>query len=155
MFNTQPRCCVTIAWSLTTTAARFGILHPFKCNFNGGRVMPKSVTSNKTTAKASDTKKAVAAETKAVVSTKKKAPLTAPSPALATAAPKAVAKTAAQKNTISIMPEHTEPTSSAAKTTESIAARAYLLWEEGGCQHGRHEEYWLEAEKLLKSKAQK
>jgi len=117
--------------------------------------MPKSVTSSKTTAKASDSKKAVTTETKAVVSTKKKVPLTAPSPALTVAAPKAVEKTPAKKTTISIMSEHTESTSSTAKTTESIATRAYLLWEEDGCQHGRHEEYWLEAEKLLKSKVHK
>lgn len=33
---------------------------------------------------------------------------------------------------------------------QAIATSAYLLWEEEGYQHGRHEEYWLRAEEELK-----
>ena len=32
---------------------------------------------------------------------------------------------------------------------EQIAARAYQLWEQGGHQHGRDVEYWLQAEAEL------
>jgi hypothetical protein len=37
-------------------------------------------------------------------------------------------------------------------TQEEIAIRAYHLFVDGGCQHGRDAEYWLQAEKELGSK---
>jgi hypothetical protein len=32
---------------------------------------------------------------------------------------------------------------------ERIRKLAYLMWEAGGCQHGRALEYWLEAERRI------
>jgi hypothetical protein len=125
-------------------------------------VRKNTVTSNKTTGTTADKKKTVGSEKNAVGSKTKKAPLTAPSPALATkavaakeVAPKAVAQPSAKKPAISMLPDHDQPKLSAPISAESIATRAYLLWEEDGCQHGRHDEYWLRAEQLLKSKAHK
>lgn len=37
-------------------------------------------------------------------------------------------------------------------TQEEIAVRAYHLFLDGGCQHGRDAEYWLQAEKELGAK---
>jgi hypothetical protein len=38
-----------------------------------------------------------------------------------------------------------------APTREEIAARAKTLWKAGGCQIGRDEQNWLEAERQLRS----
>ena len=35
-------------------------------------------------------------------------------------------------------------------TPGQTAVRAYLIWEEEGRPHGRHEAHWLQAEKQLK-----
>lgn len=35
-------------------------------------------------------------------------------------------------------------------THEQIAARAHELYERSGHQHGRHDEFWLEAERQLR-----
>jgi hypothetical protein len=35
---------------------------------------------------------------------------------------------------------------------EEIRKRAYELWEEGGSQHGRHMEHWLNAEKEVQAR---
>lgn len=37
-------------------------------------------------------------------------------------------------------------------TQEDIAVRAYHLFIEGGCQHGRDLEYWFQAEKEIGSR---
>lgn len=37
-------------------------------------------------------------------------------------------------------------------TQEHIAVRAYYLFLEGGCQHGKDQEYWYQAEKELGAK---
>lgn len=37
-------------------------------------------------------------------------------------------------------------------TQEQIAVRAYYLFIENGCQHGRDQEYWFQAEKEAGSK---
>jgi hypothetical protein len=39
----------------------------------------------------------------------------------------------------------------AAPTRDEIAARAEALWKAGGCQNGRDEQNWLEAERQLRS----
>jgi hypothetical protein len=39
-------------------------------------------------------------------------------------------------------------------TTESIASRAYTLWEQAGKPLGRDVEYWLQAESQLKQDSQ-
>lgn len=37
-------------------------------------------------------------------------------------------------------------------TQEEIAVRAYHLYLDGGCQHGRDREYWFQAEQELGAK---
>ena len=66
-----------------------------------------------------------------------------------TAAPKAAALTkmvakAAPPAPASVLPLRPEI------STEEIATRAYLLWEQRGCPHGRDVELWVEAESQLK-----
>lgn len=39
-------------------------------------------------------------------------------------------------------------------TTETIAARAYNLWEKDGRPNGRDTEYWFQAENQLKQESQ-
>ncbi len=102
--------------------------------------MKNTVTSGKTTGSTAEKKQAAASEGKA-------------------AAPRAVAKTklAAAKETlkaasVSVAPEISEAPAQAVKnifSQEQIATQAYLLWEATGYEHGRHEEHWLNAEKLL------
>jgi Protein of unknown function (DUF2934) len=70
-------------------------------------------------------------------------------------APKAASQSSATKAAISILPDRNESVTSTkidspAISAEQIAERAYLLWEASGYEHGRHEEHWLNAEKLLK-----
>jgi hypothetical protein len=36
--------------------------------------------------------------------------------------------------------------------SERVAELAYQLWEEAGCPFGREEEYWLLAERQMKSR---
>ena len=43
------------------------------------------------------------------------------------------------------MPE-TEPEVAADVLRRQIAERAYALWEEAGCPHGRDVDHWLKAE---------
>ena len=35
-------------------------------------------------------------------------------------------------------------------TPEQVAERAYQIWQESGCPHGRDWEHWLQAERELK-----
>jgi len=59
------------------------------------------------------------------------------------------------------LPRHLpeEPASSeiridrAVEPAESVAARAYQLWESGGREPGRDFDYWLEAERQILEKA--
>ena len=46
---------------------------------------------------------------------------------------------------------HKPPMSTLTPKQEQIAERAYHLYVEGGCQHGRDLEYWFQAEKELGS----
>lgn len=39
-------------------------------------------------------------------------------------------------------------------TQEQIAARAYELWHDRGCQHGKHEQDWYDAEAELSAEHQ-
>lgn len=43
------------------------------------------------------------------------------------------------------MPE-AQPTAEAEALRQRIAERAYVLWEEEGCSHGRDIDHWLKAE---------
>ncbi len=36
---------------------------------------------------------------------------------------------------------------------EKIAIRAYEIWQESGCQHGKHEEHWYRAERELRARS--
>lgn len=40
-------------------------------------------------------------------------------------------------------------TANSPSLSQSIAERAYQIWQERGCQHGRDKEDWLAAEKEL------
>ncbi len=44
------------------------------------------------------------------------------------------------------------PTGAADPTIEMIAARAYEIWQEGGCQQGRDAENWYQAERELRAR---
>jgi hypothetical protein len=58
--------------------------------------------------------------------------------------------------TATVMKASATPAGSASRqiTTESIASRAYALWEQAGRPLGRDVEYWLQAESQLKADAQ-
>lgn len=42
--------------------------------------------------------------------------------------------------------------SCSADVTECIKAKAKELWQKDGCKQGRDLDYWLQAEKIVKSK---
>ena len=65
---------------------------------------------------------------------------TAPAPAVKTPAAKAPTTTS------TIPPREI--------TSESIASRAYSLWEQQGCPQGRDLELWLQAENQIKQASQ-
>jgi len=64
-------------------------------------------------------------------------------------APKTVAKPAAKVETAPAKPVAKVVAEAPSICAESIAERAYLLWEAAGYEHGRHEEHWHAAEKQL------
>ena len=66
-------------------------------------------------------------------------------PAVAIAAPKAAPKAPAKA------PAAPAPAPRREITSESIAARAYQLWDQQGRPQGRDLELWLKAEQQLKS----
>ena len=70
-----------------------------------------------------------------------------------TPAPKTVAKPAAKIETAPAKAVAKEVTPTATICAESIAERAYLLWEATGYEHGRHDEHWHAAEKQLLEEA--
>lgn len=96
----------------------------------------KKTTTTKTAKPATATKKATAAKSVAVKAT---APAKAKTAAASKAAP-AKAKAAPQPARI--------------LTTETIAARAYTLWEKDGRPNGRDAYYWFQAENQLKQETQ-
>lgn len=116
--------------------------------------MKTSTKSNNGKARISVTEKAKPAAKPAVKPAKAKTPVAntaktaksvvkpqvAASPVAAPAVVPIVAKPATKATTITV-------------TTESIAARAYLLWEQAGRPHGRDVEYWLQAETQIKLEA--
>ncbi len=72
-----------------------------------------------------------------------------------TVATKAVAaKRSTSPKTSKTKPAQSTTTPQREITSETIAARAYVLWEQAGRPSGRDVEYWLQAESQLKQDTQ-
>ena len=45
------------------------------------------------------------------------------------------------------------PVTSAAPRPADVAARAYEIWQQSGCPHGKDKEHWFQAERELRARA--
>ena len=46
-------------------------------------------------------------------------------------------------------------TAAASTSRDSVAARAYQIWQESGCPHGLDQQHWFQAERELGARAAK
>lgn len=60
--------------------------------------------------------------------------------------------TAGKTNGGSSMPAASTSTATAAPGKDPIAQRAYEIWQESGCPHGKDQEHWFRAEREIRAK---